>query len=736
MLTRIKKSSSSLYLALVLALTLVACSTTDDQTPSFTLAVTPEVLTVPQGTSAEVTVTVNRRGGFGGEVTLAVINAPSGVTVPETTVTGDAESATVRVEVSPTATVASRPVTVQGTSELTKQQISFTLDVVAGTSAPSSFDLIEEAFGRGEISYETALSYKVYAVFGDEALPTAYQSGVRNLGGSGLMYELKANFSQLSAEVQTKLQPFLLNPSEPGSWYELRNGQSTGLKTAAIQWGTLAGQTAKVKVWWDKGNFPQDEAKAQQIVAALDSTIWPKLTGLMGEPLPDCGASCSKGGGDSRLDIYLVFINGAYGLTPNFDNPPSPAYISVDRTINNQDLLFTTVAHEFMHAIQWAYLKTDFDEYDWLFESTATWAEDFVYPTANTEHGYALSFLSTTDLSLEAKQKKHDPRTYGAYLFFFYLERKLGQPELIRKLWERASFADSLAALDSVIPGGFAARWSEFARLNYNNPPILDYEAWDGLKLFAKVSNKQVDVTDAAERPIPANVKHLAALYYHFTFPNEKIHSIRFDIPFSTGQWPTAKVEALVKIAGQDWRTEDWTTFAKKTFCREKPEEKLEAITLIISNSEWQDRNHQLGAGDLKLGTAEDCLKIERIEGPPVLFFGGPEGQYQLHWKGEPTFPVQMIFKTVSCELDSCAPETSLEKETEENPLTFTSRCVVVGTGDKPPKPGSVVYEVVLKDSAGLESPPYSFTFACQNGGSLQTLGTESEISGGQFSIR
>jgi hypothetical protein len=735
MRTRVKKSSSTLYLFLVLAFTLVACSTTGDQTPSFTLAVTPEVLTVPQGTSAEFTVTVNRRGGFSNEVKLAVINAPSGVTVPETTVTGDANSAKVRVEVGSTAAVASSPIIVQGTSGTSQQQATLTLEVVASTPAPSSFDLIEEAFERGEITYETALSYKTFAVFGDEALPAQYRGDDQHLEGTSHIYELQANFSQLSAEVQTRLQPFLMTPPEPGSWYELRKGQATGLKAAAIQWGTLMGQTAKVKVWWDKGNFPQDEAKAQQIVAALDSTIWPKLTGLMGEPLPDCGASCPKGGGDHGLDIYLVFINGAYGFTANFDNPPTPAYISVDRTIGGQDFLFSTVAHEFMHAIQWAYLKTDFEEYDWLFESTAAWAEDFVYPAANIEHRYAPFFLTTTDMPLEKNDKSTKVgRPYGAYLFFFYLHRTLGQPEVIRKLWERASFADSLAALDSAIPGGFVTHWSEFARLNYNTPPFADYETWDNLNAKAELSPHVV--TDVAERPIPADVKHLAALYYHFTFPNEKIHFIAFDIPFSTGQWPTAKVEALVKIAGQDWRTEDWTTHAEKTFCRKKDEEKLEEITLIISNSEWQDRNHQLGAGDLKLETSEDCLKIERIEGPPVLFFGGPEGQYQLYWKGEPTFPVEMIFKTVSCGLDTCSPGASFTKETEENPLTFTSRCVVVGTGDKPPKPGSVVYEVVLKDSAGLESPPYSFTFSCQNGGSLQRLGTESESSVGQFLIQ
>jgi hypothetical protein len=665
---------------------------------------------VAQGSSGQITVSVTRNNGFAGAVTLELMSPPTGVGASSVSVPGDASSGVMTITASGSAAIGSHGLSVKGTSGSLSGQASFTLTVEGSAERPpSSFERIEEALEQGLIDDETALSYKVFAVFGDERLPEAYRGDDTGLSGASTLRELVATFDTLSPDTQAALQPFLLTPPEAGSWYELRQGEGQGLATTAVQWRTLNAQVANVKVWWDHGNFPQDELKAQQIVAALDSTIWPKLTGLMREPLPDCGAACARGGGDTRVDIYLVFLSNIYGYASPFDpTTPTASYLAVRRTITDQNELFATVAHELMHAIQAAYPIASDSEYEWLMEATATWAEDFVYPAGNTEHEYLLSFFTSLALPLETVNKKN--RQYGAYLFFFYLHRRFGQPDMVRTMWENASNANSLAAVNAAIPGGFQARWPEFARLNYNNPPVDDYQRWDGIQLFADTKRLQVD--RAGSLPIPAEVDHLAAVYFEIDFTDDKLRSISIDNPF-VGSWPTASVQAVVKIAGQDWAVEDWTSLKRKDFCRDRAEEKLERLFLIVSNSEWQNRAHKLGAGPITLSAEEECFAIDRIEGPDTIIMNGPPGEFDVHWKGKPTFPVTLTVTNVSCALTSCAGGT-LTFEEEENPLGFTYRCFVTNQGDEPPPTGPIVNEVTLTDSKGLTTPPVTHTIICQ----------------------
>jgi hypothetical protein len=688
---------------------LAACTNTGGNAPGFTLSASPPALTVAQGSSGQITVSVTRTGGFAGAVTLELLSPPAGVSGSALTVPEGAASGVMTITASGSAAAGSHSLNVKGTSGSLSGQASFTLTVEGRAERPpSSFELIEEALEQGLIDDETALSYQVFAVFGDERLPEAYRGDDTGLSGASIMRELVATFDALSPDTQAVLQPFLLTPPEAGSWYELRQAETQGLRTTATQWRTLNAQVANVKVWWDHGNFPQDERKAQQMVAALDSTIWPRLTGLMREPLPDCGAACARGGGDTRLDIYLVFLPNIYGYAMPFDpTTPTASYLAVRRTIADQNELFATVAHELMHAIQAAYRIASHSEYEWLMEATATWAEDFVYPAGNTEHGYLLSFFTSLALPLETVDKH---RQYGAYLFFFYLHRQFGQPEMVRTMWENASNANSLAAVNAAIPGGFQARWPEFARLNYNNPPVDHYQRWDGIQLFADTKRFQVD--RAGSLPLPAEVEHLAAVYLEIDFTNDKLRSIAIDNPF-IGNWPTASLQAVVKIAGQDWVVEDWTSVKQKTFCRDRAEEKLERLFLIVSNSDWQSPN-KLEAGPITLRAEEECFEIDRIEGPDTIILNGPPGEFDVFWKGKPTFPVQLTSVNVVCELEKGCGGGTKNYDEEANPLGFAYQCFTEGGGDKPLPPAAIVNEITLTDSKGLKTRPFTHTIICR----------------------
>ena len=94
------------------------------------------------------------------------------------------------------------------------------------------------------------------------------------------------------------------------------------------------------------------------------------------------------------------------------------------------------VTHEFMHLIQYAFdVAGSCDvEYRWLAEATATWAEDYVYPSGQTEHREAATYVTDTWRPLRDTGDRYGGgRKYGAYVFFFYLTRQHG-PEVIRTI--------------------------------------------------------------------------------------------------------------------------------------------------------------------------------------------------------------------------------------------------------------------------------------------------------------
>src|SRR6266508_1571207 len=68
---------------------------------------------------------------------------------------------------------------------------------------------------------------------------------------------------------------------------------------------------------------------------------------------------------------------------------------------SNEKHLLATVAHELMHAYQFAFKISNCGDFRWFEEATATWAEDYVYPDDQDEHDYAGAFLEHPSRPLE-----------------------------------------------------------------------------------------------------------------------------------------------------------------------------------------------------------------------------------------------------------------------------------------------------------------------------------------------
>ena len=175
-------------------------------------------------------------------------------------------------------------------------------------------------------------------------------------------------------------------------------------------------------------------------------------------PDPDGSA-----GGNAKTDIYLgdVGAEGLYGYCttdqPNLDPPPynawafcvldndySPSQFSTNTPLEN---LQVTAAHEYFHAVQFAY---DAFEDSWFLEATATWAEDELYDDVDDNLQYlARSPLSQPGRPLDTWANDNGPDSgaqYGEWIFFRFLSENIsaeegGMPTIVRDMWERADGA-------------------------------------------------------------------------------------------------------------------------------------------------------------------------------------------------------------------------------------------------------------------------------------------------------
>ncbi|WP_323792232.1 MXAN_6640 family putative metalloprotease [Nocardioides sp.] len=177
------------------------------------------------------------------------------------------------------------------------------------------------------------------------------------------------------------------------------------------------------------------------------------------EPLPDRSL-----GGDDRFDVYLADIasRGAYGYCAT--DQPTPrggqgrqseadrwAYCVLDNDYaefagSALENLRVTAAHEYFHAVQFAY---DAFEDQWFLEATATWAEDEVFDEIDDN----VQFLRRSPLTAPfvpldsfVTSGVYDGFHYGTWSFLRFLTEKYRaekgpMPRLVLDLLRKADGA-------------------------------------------------------------------------------------------------------------------------------------------------------------------------------------------------------------------------------------------------------------------------------------------------------
>lgn len=509
---------------------------------------------------------------------------------------------------------------------------------VQADKRPNSFELIDQAQERGELDDETALVYSVFATFGDLRLPARFRGDNSDVIDTLATTEALQRLSSLSETARATLAPFLVPPVYRNSWYDLRMQQATGPNAAVsesaqsvpttpqdlitdrckeVAQGLLIPLESEHFVVWYPPNDLGYLLWAQQTSQTLEGRVYPTLTGLMSRtPKTDGGLGCNPY--DARLDVYIVLtpitgLETAYAAVtthPDAGCKKAPTFMIVLRHSRSD---VNVLAHEFMHMIQFGYNVVGNclnDSYtNWWVEATANWAEDAfeeIDPAAdvNFEHGYARSYLETAYASLLTTNKA---REYGAYLFPFYLTRRLDpdRPQLIADIFaamEQPGGENLYKVIDEHIDGGFAQRWPEFALYNLNLPPNNFYEQWDDLKRrwddwkrkqanlgYMVLNGRPQSAFDLGRNSTSDDyiVADLAAEHVGMELDDD-VRLFAFANTF-VGK-PDVHVQAMGRPSTGDWKGPfDWTPRKWNILCRDRAEQRFEEVIVMMTNSDWQD---------------------------------------------------------------------------------------------------------------------------------------------------
>lgn len=187
-------------------------------------------------------------------------------------------------------------------------------------------------------------------------------------------------------------------------------------------------------------------------------------------------------GGSAHFDVYLKDLGGQFygycATESRVRNRTASGFCVLDNDFSASQFpqnapetnLAVTAAHEFFHAIQYAY---DFAEDPWMMESTATWMEERVATDVNDNRQYLpYSQLYTPFIPLDMFSMGSFYQ-YGNWIFWEHLTNRFGT-SFVNKAWNQAGSLRgdggkySLQALRKLLrrKGGLTRVYADFAADN------------------------------------------------------------------------------------------------------------------------------------------------------------------------------------------------------------------------------------------------------------------------------
>lgn len=305
--------------------------------------------------------------------------------------------------------------------------LSLALSVMAGATSSSAADDRPTVEPRAAVARE-ALARAVEVLSGTPAS----RAGSVTLA----LRDLHLALPDLEPAERREAQRILARPTQ-GPNDEYGDGYTVPSKKMCSE---------KICLHWvpTTADAPPGRAWVEKNLAVMKRT-WAREVGQLGyrRPVRD-----GERGGNDKFDVYLkdVGSEGYYGYCAAERLKPGTRWVASGYCVLDNDFarsqfgarpvnsLRVTAAHEFFHAIQYAY---DYAEDGWFMEATATWMEERVADGVNDNrqylaHGQVAQPADPVDL--------HNPSgfdQYGNWSFFEYLSTRFGKG-VVRRIWDEA----------------------------------------------------------------------------------------------------------------------------------------------------------------------------------------------------------------------------------------------------------------------------------------------------------
>jgi hypothetical protein len=351
-----------------------------------------------------------RSAGTMENITVTLAGAPAGLAATAAIVPDNVSDGLLDLAIGRNVAPGTVQLQLAAASASASRTASLTLQVAA--PQPSSIELIRAAMLAGELDLPTSLLYRAYALVGDARLPATYRGSGSVEEDTGLFAEIREAMPTLSPEMRAQLQPFILRPSNPDSWYaqllatlaptaaptsSALRARSSLLSTPTIptdgepvlpstceddpaaspRWISTRSAENGFRAW--AHCVPGAPRAAETVVAEavkVFDVLWSRMSGDMGPPLPDVPAGTpvnpADGVGDETIDIYVLFpgdvvarlgqsyggIAHAYGWAQTWNEQSggrSSGFISIPVTTLLSASFHVTAAHELFHVLQYAH---------------------------------------------------------------------------------------------------------------------------------------------------------------------------------------------------------------------------------------------------------------------------------------------------------------------------------------------------------------------------------------------
>lgn len=371
--------------------------------------------------------------------------------------------------------------------------------------APAATDGLTRALARGEISEAVYALERARTLFAPRAVARRF-GGLQPVdphGATLVLRDLALRLGDLEPAQRDAAEAMLARPDDdtatPGGFrYSVAPAAPLCSEHVCVHW-VPASPDAPPLVDTDANGVPDQVDATLRVL----EEVWQKEVVEYGYRPPKPDGSSANHGPDDRIDVYLADLGDedTYGFCATDDptagqSPYGPwdvsAYCAFDNDFDPAQFpeatgdaaLQVTAAHEFFHAIQFAY---DFLEDAWAVEGTAVWMEDEVYDDVNDSYQYLdTSPLRQPRVPLDLGSYEQSPLggfKYGSFVFWRFLSESFGGPEVIRRVWEYADGSSagrdeySLQAVDSTLRERGSRARAAFARFGaVNAHPSSFYE--------------------------------------------------------------------------------------------------------------------------------------------------------------------------------------------------------------------------------------------------------------------